>query len=187
MNNTGIAVPGYKDGRYSNVLPATLRGRYERARNDDDLLSLRDDIALIDANVQHLLSTIESDSSDSDIDRIAQAFEAYKQARGTESAGHTFARLRTTIERVQGNRRAITESIVLIEQRRKLAETERKRMVELRQWITAEQALGMVAAIAQSVHQHVTDQDAKRAISRDIETLMLRKRLHDASTSLAPS
>ncbi len=154
-SDTGIAVAGYKDGRYSSVLPATLRGRYERARADEDLLSVRDDIALIDAQIGHVLSTIEEtgeggEASDTDIERIGQAFEAYQLARGSDSAGPTFAKLRATIERVRKNRRAVTESMVLVEQRRKLAETERKRLVELRQWITAEQALGMVAAIAQS-------------------------------------
>ena len=60
----------------------------------------------------------------------------------------------------------------LIEQRRKLVESERKRLVELQQVLTLEQAQSMIAAIAESVRRHVSDRAALSAITDDLARLM---------------
>lgn len=61
-----------------------------------------------------------------------------------------------------------------IEQRRKLVESERKRLVEMRQMITAEQALALIAAISDVVRRHVDDPHILGAISRDIARIIGR-------------
>lgn len=57
----------------------------------------------------------------------------------------------------------------LIEQRRKLVESERKRLVELHQVVSADQAMLMVRSLIASVREHVSDPAILRAISADLE------------------
>ena len=66
---------------------------------------------------------------------------------------------------------AITE---LTEQRRKLVETERKRLVDMQQMITAEQAAVLIAALTDAVRRHVHDPDILAAISREFDRITHR-------------
>lgn len=52
----GPALPQFKTGRYSGLLPAALATRYEEALRDDDLTAMRDEIALVDTRIASLLA-----------------------------------------------------------------------------------------------------------------------------------
>ena len=52
----------------------------------------------------------------------------------------------------------------LIDRRRKLVESERRRLVQAEQMISAEQALALLALLVEAVHEHVHDRHALRAI-----------------------
>jgi hypothetical protein len=60
----------------------------------------------------------------------------------------------------------------LIELRRRLADTERKRLEQLQVMITAEQAMAFVGAVASSVKRHVRDRAVLQAISDDVEQVL---------------
>lgn len=55
--------------------------------------------------------------------------------------------------------------VFLIEQRRKLVETEAKRLKDLQQLISVERAMTLIAAVADLVRQHVSDRAQLAAIS----------------------
>lgn len=59
----GAASPSFKTGRYSRSMPGTLVADYERALNDPQLLSLRDDIALMDAMILSTLGQLDDDDN----------------------------------------------------------------------------------------------------------------------------
>jgi hypothetical protein len=48
----GMALPQYKHGRYSKYLPTGLADKYNEALLDTELVTLRDDIALVDSQIQ---------------------------------------------------------------------------------------------------------------------------------------
>lgn len=60
----------------------------------------------------------------------------------------------------------------LTEQRRKLVETERKRLVDMQQMITSEQAATLVAALTDAVRRHVDDPDTLAAIATEFDRLL---------------
>lgn len=64
--------------------------------------------------------------------------------------------------------------VTLVEQRRKLVESERKRMLQLQQMITAEEAMVLVAQVLDAVRRHVLDRDTLAAIGREFEGLIRR-------------
>jgi hypothetical protein len=59
-----------------------------------------------------------------------------------------------------------------IEQRRKLVESEQKRLVALQQVLTAEQALTLAGVLVQIVTKHVTDQPTLAQIVADLQALI---------------
>lgn len=65
----------------------------------------------------------------------------------------------------------------LLEQRRKLVETEQRRLVTMQQMITAEQAVALLGAVAGVIQRHVTDRAILGAISADLAALTLVGRL----------
>lgn len=59
----------------------------------------------------------------------------------------------------------------LIEQRRKLVESEGKRLTAMQQMITIERALALIGRITEAVLRHVDDPAARQAIARDIRAI----------------
>jgi hypothetical protein len=64
------------------------------------------------------------------------------------------------------------EVYAAIERRRRLADTERKRVELLQAVLTAEQAMAFVSILATSVKRHVKDRAILQAISNDIEVVL---------------
>lgn len=62
----------------------------------------------------------------------------------------------------------------IIEQRRRLVESEGKRVKELETSITVEKAMGIIALLASIVKRHVTDPDQLRAISDELNATVGR-------------
>lgn len=59
-----------------------------------------------------------------------------------------------------------------VEQRRKLVETEQRRLVAMQQMITATEAMGMVAMLVAIVRAHVSDAGALAKIAADVDRLV---------------
>ncbi len=129
----GVASPHFRHGRWSKDLPAQLAERYTQARQDAELLSLQDEIALVDTRIGDLLAT-PGDGGDGEV--------------------------------------AWAELARLIEQRRRLTESEVKHRAAAGQMVALEQVLALAGALAASVTAHVTDPAVRDAIHRDLEQLL---------------
>jgi len=66
----GLASPNTKTGRYSLDLPTRVLARYEAAMADPTLLSLKDDIALVQAAIAQTLDEIKDAEMRPDLDAI---------------------------------------------------------------------------------------------------------------------
>jgi hypothetical protein len=62
-------------------------------------------------------------------------------------------------------------SKVILEQRRRLAESEQKRLIALEQMLTAEQAMALVHRVVDIVGRHVRDREAMSAIVVELRAL----------------
>lgn len=132
----GIALPQTKTGRYSKYLPTELLDNYQAALADSELLSVRDEIALVDAKIGQILALPKEQLKDLE---------------------------------------AFTNVYDLIEQRRRLVETERKRLVDMQQMITTEQAMLLVGALIGIIKARVHDRDTLAAIQSDVNGLLARQ------------
>ena len=130
----GLAAPNFKTGRYSKYLPAGLAERYVVARTDPELLSLRDEIGLVDTRISEVLT--QPSDPDASLGTVWEFLEP------------------------------------LIEQRRRLVESEHKRLHALQAVITAEQLMILLSTVTDVIKTHVQDRQALSAISLELKRLM---------------
>jgi hypothetical protein len=168
----GTACPHYRSGRYSAYVPERLRARYEQAQDDPELLSLRSEVALVDSRLADLLSRVDTGESGqlwAELRRAYRAFARVRQSGDDETAA--LATVERLIERAGQDHQAWAEIGALIEQRRKLAESESKHMATLQQMLTTEQALSMMRAIVDILTRHVSDKQALSAIIVELQRM----------------
>jgi hypothetical protein len=147
----GPAHPRWRDGRHSKFVQGAFLEAYERARRDPDLLSLADELALVDARASELLDALGDGGSPADLWRALDA-----ECRNLERAiakGDAPAQ-RTAVAAIlalrdQGRRTAATwgELDRLIERRRRVAETERRRIEAAQATVTVGELATIVAVL----------------------------------------
>ena len=172
---SGLASPHFKTGRYSKHLPSRLAAQYIAAESDPRLLELRDEVALTDARLADLLARVDTGESGA----LWQSLQALRMEviackRAGDSVGQTVAlnALLDTVGQGHADYRAWAEIGGVIEQRRKLVESERKRLVEMQQTLTVERAMLLIGAISGVIKAHVHDRTTLAAIGRDIESII---------------
>jgi hypothetical protein len=177
----GTASGRFTSGKYSRYMPPQLLDRYEEAIGDSTLLELRDDIALVDVRIADLLACLDTGESGARWKAVRQAFSAYKSAHGTTGEVAALGTLQDAIMANNGDYDVWAEVSSWLEQRRKLCESERKRLVEMQQYVSVEQAMVLIAQVGASVRQHVTDPAALKAISADMARLVSTPNQRDPS------
>lgn len=171
----GFESPTIKHGRYSVDLPTQLASRYQEARTDGELLSMRDDIALIQAKIGDQLAGMQQGESG---ELWVEARRKYRQLMDAlrrddnESSTQLIAELGQILESGYKDYMAWNEIQKSIEQKRKLSESERKRLVDLHQMITTEELMLVVGALVDSIRQNVSDTHALSNISKDVRSLL---------------
>jgi hypothetical protein len=168
----GPQLPQYKDGRYSKYMPARLSERYTIALADEKMLEQREEIALLGTRLQELLSQL-TDMSQRDAlwqklgklwGELMTAAREGKKEKQQETANE----IEALINGAPNDTAVWLEIQEVIEQRRKVVESERKRMVEAQEFVSVEQAMMVAHFLMDSINKHVSNNDEKRAIQADL-------------------
>lgn len=172
----GIASPSFKDGRYSKYIPAQLAGRYNEARADSDILSLNEDVALLRSfTLKHLsdMSTGDTHPAWIEAKKAFDEMDAASLSGDAEKFIEAKNKLQAVIE--PNYRAALSESQVVryIDQLGRIADKERRLLIDRQQVITVERMMLMITAIAAVVKQHVDDRTILNAIQTDIQGLLV--------------
>ena len=179
---SGIASPVLTTGKHSKHLPTRLIASYEERRSDPDLVAVSDELALTDARIGELLGRVDTGESGEIWKSIKATYAAGEKARlaydatGDADQRQTFFEAWETIgvligEGIQDNA-AWADVFSLVEQRRKLAETETKRREKLGQMITADRAMLLMGAVLGLIKENVSDRHALDSIQRGVERLI---------------
>jgi hypothetical protein len=171
---SGLASPSLKTGRYSKHLPERLAGRYGEALADPNLLELRDEIALVGTRLGELVEHLDTGESLRHWQSVQAAHRDIAAAirisdKALLRAG--LSALDTAVEAGLDNYATWKEIVDLTEARRKLVESEQKRLVAMQQMITSEQAMILLAVLTNIVRKHVTDPNVLAAISTELKKL----------------
>ena len=187
MSLRGMASPRYKHGRYSKYLPQRMLPRYLESRDDPELLNQRWEIGLLDARIADLLKRVDSGEAGAmwgKLDELRLRFEQAQMQGRARASADAVQELMILVAKGSSDFAAWDEVIGLVEKRRRLVESERKRMVEMHQMVAVERALVMVDQLARSVREHVLahcDGDAARIILSGVQTDITRVIGADAS------
>lgn len=169
----GVSSPQYRHGRYSKYVPKHLKKGYDESRRDPELLSLHDDLALLETREKELLgrlaveqppwsrvlSSLEALLS-ADPDDIHTALEAHdKVIRDGAAAARVHER---TWKQLQD----------LIDEKARLAQTEWKRLKELQQLLPVADAMTFVRTVLMAAKDTVKDETALRALQYRINQLL---------------
>lgn len=166
----GIASPHWKGkGRSKHLKPEMLEA-YQEAQSDNELLSIRDDIALTEALLQSALPRLESRESGKAWVLIRKSIDGLQKAFANENYGECMVltqAMRDVVDENVAHFAAEDEVRTNLEQLRKLKESERKRLTDMQQMVTTEQAMLLVSALLDSVRRNVTDSGTLNAIQSE--------------------
>lgn len=174
----GLASPHLKTGRYSKYLPTRMMERYEEAVKDPTLLELGHEIALVDARLADLLKRVDNGEPGAAWKALKKSYRELRTAMQKQDSGKTIealADLDMLINQGYGDYAAWQEIQSVIQQRRALVESERKRQIELEQVMSAEQAMFIVGRLVHILKERVTDRNVLAAIQADISRDVLAR------------
>lgn len=156
-------------------MPTRLLALYEEAMTDPDLLNLNDEISIITARINDLLERFESGESGMLWRKLRAAAKELVTARNTGDAdglAYWLNELLTLIDKGATEAARFAEIEHLLQQRRKLVDSERKRRVEMQNFITPDQVMLLAQALGRLVAQHVPDGEPRRSIIAGMQQLL---------------
>lgn len=168
--------PSFKHGRYSKYMPDRLAEQYLDALQDKDLISMNDEIALTDSRLAEMLNRLNGLTMVAD--GWASARRLYGSFRRHTNAGRQGLAIRALDDLGALLEQNQTDDVVwrdiseLIEQRRRLVDTERKRLMDESNAIAIDQVMMLMAAVADIVRRHVASKEARGAIAGEIKRLV---------------
>jgi len=162
-------------GRHSKHLKIRLASGYEASRTNPNLLEHRDEVALLDTRLGELLDNLQDGDTRElwqelgkywlDLEKATARQDKPKQGEALQSLGRTIKRgnvIYASWKEVYG----------VIEQRRKTVDSERKRLVEMQQTITAERAMILIGAILGVIQRNIKDKETINIIRAEFRELV---------------
>lgn len=186
----GPASPHWKTGKHSKyALPPKLLDRYIKAEADPDLLSLRSESALLETRIQEIAARFETgetsgvwESLDENWNNMVAANRRLREAReagdgeasalaqaDATAALESIGRLIKTGTREQANWNELRDAIG---DKQKVVTAENKRLIDMSQTLSADQALAFAATLLSLVKQNVQDRRALSNISEGMNRLL---------------
>lgn len=173
----GIASPHFKNGersKYLKDLPNSLRAGYKAALADESLLSLRDELAVLETRARELLRGMEARPPPPWVEMQLLA----KQLQSDDPATKQQAVEAILLLSEKGATAARTyethwaKLLDVIDRKTKVAAAEWRRMTELSAVVTVDEALTLVKAFMVAARDTVTDAAMLQAFQRRVTALL---------------
>lgn len=156
-------------------LPRRMLEAYDEALQDKELLLLRRDLALVESRIEDLLDRADSGESGRIWRELRDTWNSFTHATrsGEEQTAEAYLQKVNDLI-VEGNQDfdVWSEISSLVEQRKRLVESERRRLLEMHQMISTERVMALMERIALIIEKHVDDVKVKRKIGMDIKRLV---------------
>lgn len=158
-HNRNVPIGVKAKTRYGKTLPPSMVDAYIESLADTKMLELRSEIALIDARMSMMLSSMEQGGTSVDAwKRIAKIMNELVSIY--ESGSDITPQINDLIETVKqgaGEIEAWDNILKLIAERRKLAESERKHLVEQQTTMSIDEAHALIIYLQNSVRMRVSE------------------------------
>ncbi|MES2465349.1 MAG: HGGxSTG domain-containing protein [Armatimonadota bacterium] len=186
---TGVAHPNFLHGRYSRHLPSRLSDGYEAALQEPEIASVRSEVALCVARQEDLLSRVDSGEAGAnwrDLQTLYTEVEKqqrlWQENRGTPAGDRAreayvclVQEMGAVVASGASDYRAWGEVCSMIEQRRRLVNTEIACLVKSEQMVPKEKALAFVGAVVAVVRRHCPEPERLNAIGTEMTALIERE------------
>jgi hypothetical protein len=170
----GLASPLTKTGRYSRDLPTRVAARYEAALADPELLSVRDDIALLQGSIQQVMADLQEAEARPDFDAILETVERISDGWRSWDWTRMSSELEALKDAISGQkqaRAAMREIRELIREKATLVQQENRLLADREQMVTVEQYLMGMRALGSAVRRLVDDPEKLRLIEAEFRRL----------------
>ncbi len=167
---SGIASATFKTGKYSKYLPQGLVDTYNDVQSDENLLSVRGDVELLDVLIRAKLVNLDTGESAAHWDFLLKCIIKARRSYKNEDYGgleEQFDEMEALADKRRLHYATEQEISAQLEQRRKLVDTENKIIMGKENAVTTEQAMLLVSALLASVKANVSDPAALNRIQAD--------------------
>lgn len=171
----GIAHPNAKTLEHSKFLPARLASRYEEMRADQDLLTLKREVALVRTRLTELLGRIDEGGGSGAVKQSARAFRDLRIAMAAQDKSATekaFSELSEGIARLEKEVAVWDDINSTIGILTRVSESERKREMDADYVIKVESALTVMGVLVDIVRDVVTDKAQRMQIQQRIQKVI---------------
>lgn len=178
---SGVESPTFKTGRWAKYAPTKLLEVIEGTQGDETLLSVREDIALLDALIKLKLQKLFDDDGNPTGDNLKTWEEVKKQIKAARKAykKDDYGSLEDSLDTMED----IADGIILhyqteieikddLERRRKLVETEQKISLQGERALSADTVMLLIAQVLGVINSVVTDDRQRFAIADGIQRLI---------------
>lgn len=162
--------PRFKHGGYSQYMPERLFQKFSEQEKDENLLNLRQELALMQTRIAEVLEDFDEGGSREFWLRLKHYKDKYNEADVGERA-HWRNMIFDTIELGVEEVAKWEEIGDQVERKRKLVESEHRRMKDLQAIMTMDQVNEMMALVITSVKRHVEDPRTKRKIAGEVSQI----------------
>lgn len=160
------------NGRDSKYLPKRLLDRYHEFIGNEDILSLNSEIALLDTRISEMLERIDVDAASPEawieLSKLWGEFMFAVRTGNSKEQNKLLLIINNAIEKGSDQEKLWNNIITTVEGRRKLSDTERKRLTDMQQMVTVEQALLLVTttviALKEAVYKYADPKAAREII-----------------------
>ena len=169
--------PSFKTGKYSRYIPERLLEKYKMAESDDILLTLKSEINLIDTRLLELVEKVGKSKGRREYKELIKLFDSFvfhKRNGNSKDQEVALAKLEVFLAEEQSDMEIWDEITNHVELRRKLVESERKRMLEAEQYLTVEQVMVLIGALTDIVVNEVEDEDTVNRIAKKFGAITKR-------------
>lgn len=179
---SGVESPTFKTGRWAKHAPTKLLEIIEDTQGDETLLSVRDDIGLLDAlialKLQRLLDKDGNPAGGENIDTWKEVKKQIKEARKAYK-NSDYGRLEDSLDTMEDMANGLilyfqTEIEIKddLERRRKLVETEQRINLQGERAISADTVMLLMAQVLDVIKTVVTDDRQRFAIATGLQRLI---------------
>lgn len=175
----GEASPHYKDGkhrRHKNI-PARMVEVYEASARDPELLSLREEIALVDARIDDLLARVDTGESGRLWRMLGDVYDDFYEAHVSKDGAKMalyLMQMGNLIQKGMGDFAIWDEMSGILDQRRRLTDSEARRLKDMQAMISASEAMDLMGEIVLILRKRIDDPQILEGIYRDITGLFAR-------------
>lgn len=169
----------FQHGRVSKHLPSHLIPMYEEFLSDSELLSMTQEIALIDTRKAELMQGLSNEDGILVWRRLkayAMQYQRYRESRHESRAQEKLSQIFQLIESGASDYERWNSILELTEQRRKTAESERKRLVETNQMISTKEAMTMLSVFIDLAKKYIPSKEGLVGLSSDIDSIFNNRR-----------